>query len=194
MKVGLFLFLTQKPFLNLLSDYFKEPLGRSFLSSISGLFRFISALLFHLFRHIAHSSSLKDETKSPEISSVILRNKFKTASQDRLLPSPLTRKPLYTYGHSTRCNRYVWRQPVLRAVAQALPEVQPHVVGANTRLHTVDCPVAHRSERTAVDDPCIHCLGRSGASNGIKNQMVTPLSGYILRPTCNYYQQSGFRP
>ena len=39
--------------LNLLSDCFKAAFARSFPLSISGLFRSISALLSHLFRHIA---------------------------------------------------------------------------------------------------------------------------------------------
>ena len=43
--------------LNLLSDCFRELFGRIFSISISGLFRSISALLSHLFRHIACYSS-----------------------------------------------------------------------------------------------------------------------------------------
>ena len=63
-----------------MSDCFKAAFARSFPLSISGLFRSISALLSHLFRHIACYAPQKMEQNPRKYPLNILRNKFQTAS------------------------------------------------------------------------------------------------------------------
>ena len=56
--------------LSLLNNYFKELFGPIFSISISGLFEAYFRPFVPSFSSIARSSSLKDETKFPEISAV----------------------------------------------------------------------------------------------------------------------------